>query len=170
VGGVTAPDLVPVRMQQVPVRLWAASQEHVDELLREFALMTAGLEQDDADGPSSPVPLRLVRLVADVTARFSAAGDEARAELFAAAADDVELLDEVVYHLPAAAGPASLELGRMLDEADDYCRAGQHLLTLATPPELVQFRRWYLGQVVDQLAGGAPVPWTAYRDPAARAV
>ena len=47
----------------------------------------------------------------------------------------------------------------MLDEADDYCRAGRHLLNLATPDELRAFRSWYLGQVRDQLAGGPPEPW-----------
>jgi hypothetical protein len=51
----------------------------------------------------------------------------------------------------------------MLDEADEYCRRGEHLLTLETPPELVRFRRWYLQEFVNQIAGAAPEPWPDYR-------
>ena len=39
----------------------------------------------------------------------------------------------------------------MIDEADDYCRQGEHLLTLASPPDCIAYREWYLGQVVGQL-------------------
>ena len=151
-------ELREVVMRQLPVQLWAASQEHVDELLREFTLLTAGLA--DGDG-AADVPLRLVRLVAELNARFAGSTDAQRTRLFAAAAAGERELD-LAYDLPAAAGPASLELGRMLDEADEYCRAGQHLLTLATPDELVLFRRWYLSQVQEQLSGAPPVPWPAY--------
>ena len=146
-------------MLRMPVPLWAASQEHLDELLREFTLMTAGLQDEDSQAP--PVPVRLIRLVADLTARFAGTGDVQRAQLFeAAAAGEPEL--DLVYHMPPAAGPASADLGRLLDEADDYCRAGEHLLTLASPEDIVRFRRWYLGQVQEQLAGAEPVPWPAW--------
>jgi len=50
----------------------------------------------------------------------------------------------------------------MLDEADDYCRRGDHLLTLATPAEELRFRRWFVGEFVEQLGGAAPTPWPAY--------
>ena len=53
-----------------------------------------------------------------------------------------------------------MELTGLLEEADDYCRRGE-LLTLATPPELVAFRNWYLGQVVEQIDGRPPTPWAA---------
>jgi len=156
---VSSPKLHELHLLQLPVPLWAASQEHLDELLREFTLMTAGTTSADDDG--LPVPLRLVRLVAELAARFTGASDEQRARLFAAAAAGEPALD-LVYRLPAEAGPAAAELDRMLDEADEYCRAGQHLLTLATPAELVRFRRWYLGQMQDQLAGAPPVSWPAH--------
>jgi hypothetical protein len=152
---VSAPDLHQVVMRQLPVQLWAATQEHVDELLREFTLMSAGRADSDH---GQQVPLRLVRLVAELKVRFAGSSDEQRARLFAAAAAGDDELD-LVYRLPAAAGPASAELARLFDEADAYCRAGLHLLTLATPPEMGLFRRWYLGQVQDQLAGAPPVPW-----------
>ena len=144
-------------MRRLPVELWAVTQEHVDGLLREFTLMTAGVAEDDMP----PVPLRLVRLVAELSARFAGSSDEQRARLFAASAAGEHELD-LVYRLPPAAGPASAELARVFDQADEYCRAGQHLLTLATPQQMVLFRRWYLGQVEDQLAGAPPVPWPVW--------
>ena len=47
----------------------------------------------------------------------------------------------------------------MLDEADEYCRRGDHLLTLATPPEELRFRRWFISEFVDQVNGAPPTPW-----------
>jgi hypothetical protein len=153
-------ELRPVVLLELPVQVWAASQEHHDELLREFALMTAGLE--DRDGVAPPVPVRLLRLVEQLTASFAGSSDEQRGRLFAAAARGDEVMDALEFALPEAAGPACMQLADMLDEADDYCRAGHHLLTLATPEELRVFRSWYLGQVREQLAGAPPEPWPAH--------
>jgi hypothetical protein len=155
----TGPQLHPVRMLQLPVQVWAALQEHQDELLREFALMTAG--QDDGGAP--PVPVRLLRLVEQLTASFAGSSDEQRGRLFAAAARGDEVMDVLEFWLPEAAGPACVQLEQMLDEADAYCQAGHHLLTLATPEEIRVFRSWYLAQVREQLAGAEPEPWPGYR-------
>lgn len=156
----TGPALHPVLMLQLPVQVWAASQEHHDELLREFALMTAGLE--DRDGEAPPVPVRLLRLVQQLTASFAGSSDEQETRLFAAAARGDEVMDVLEFALPEAAGPACVQLEQLLDEADDYCRAGHHLLTLATPDDIRRFRTWYLAQVREQLAGAPPEPWPAY--------
>ena len=155
------PELHPVRLLELPVQLWAASQEHHDELLREFALMTAGVQ--DRDGEAPTVPVRLLRLVEQLTASFAGSSDEQRARLFAAAARGDEVMAELDFALPLAAGPACVALAALLDEADDYCRAGRHLLTLSTPDEIRVFRTWYLMQVREQLAGAAPEPWPTYR-------
>ena len=56
---------------------------------------------------------------------------------------------------------AAAEFDALLDEADDYCRAGETLLTLATPAPALAFRRWFLGEFVRQAAGEPPRPWTA---------
>ena len=60
---------------------------------------------------------------------------------------------DLTYTLPVSAAAAAGALGEILDEADEYCRQGQLLLTLAAPPELVAYRRWFLDQFVDQAAG-----------------
>ena len=78
-----------------------------------------------------------------------------------AVASGVESID-LVYQIPSGAGAAAQHLGAMLDDADEYCRAGQHLLTLATPPDLKRYRQWYLGEFVRQLAGEPPTPWSQY--------
>jgi hypothetical protein len=50
----------------------------------------------------------------------------------------------------------------MLDEADEYCRSGQALLTLETPPDAKLFRQWYLDEFIGQLSGAPPTPWPEY--------
>lgn len=152
------PDLLPVRLQQLPLRHWAAAKQHNDELLREFTLMSAARAEGTA---SDDVPERLISLIDTLRQRYGAGTGERDARLFAALAAGAAELD-VDMALPAAAGPAVQQLGALLDEADEYCGRGQHLLTLATPPELVAFRRWYLDEIAGQLAGAPPTPWPLY--------
>jgi hypothetical protein len=57
---------------------------------------------------------------------------------------------------------AAAHLGDILDEADDYCRSGKLLLTLATPPPLVTYRKWFLSQFTEQAAGSPPTTWADY--------
>ncbi len=155
----TAPDdLVEVRLREIPIPLWSKAQQLSDELLREFALASA---QSD-DGEEHYLPTRLTRLIDDLNQRFAGSSSAQEEQLHAAAAQGRAVLDELAFVVPSAAAPASLELAAMLDEADDYCREGQHLLTLAAPDDVVAFRRWYLSEFVRQAAGAPPVPWPRY--------
>ncbi|MDQ3107783.1 MAG: hypothetical protein M3Q68_08275, partial [Actinomycetota bacterium] len=61
------------------------------------------------------------------------------------------------YLVPAEAGPAAADLAALLDEADQYCTMGDYLLTLRTPTGALEYRRWYIGQFVEQIAGASPV-------------
>jgi hypothetical protein len=151
----TAP-MEEVRLVGFPLGLWQRSQEHVDELLREFALIAQG----ERDHPES-VPHRLMQLIADLTAMYgglSTATERERDD--AIARGDAEI--DLVYRVPPALTVAVRQLGDMLDEADEYCRQGAHLLTLQTPPDQLRFRRWFLSEFARQLAGEAPVTWLAY--------
>ena len=107
----SAPQLHPVLLLQLPVQVWAASQEHHDELLREFALMTAGLE--DRDTGAAPVPVRLLRLVEQLTASFAGSSDEQRRRLFAAAGVAAERETEALAALGLTAG-AFANFGKLL--------------------------------------------------------
>jgi hypothetical protein len=149
-------ELVDVHLLEVPVDVWSRVQEHTDELLREFALMSS-----DPAGPTE-VPARLTRLIEILQATYSGVGDEQEAQLYAAAEAGQPVVEDLVFTVPIAVADAAVVLNETLDEADEFCRAGQHLLTLATPPELQRFRRWYLDQFIDQVRGADPVPWPAY--------
>jgi hypothetical protein len=144
-----------VRLLRLPVQVWEQSQEHSDELFREFALIAA----DPDAAPATP--RRLTQLVDDLTKMYSGLSDDQQGQLFAAAEAGVVELD-LLFQVPAAVSQACHVLDQLLDEADEFCSQGQHLLTLTTPPELRRFRRWYLDQFTEQIAGRAPVPWPEY--------
>lgn len=145
-------DFVEVRLLRLPLPVWQRTQEHVDGLLREFALIA---QDDDA---RAATPGRLLDLVRELTAGFGGFSVNQRRALEAAAARGEAEMD-LTYQLPPAAGAAAQQLGDMLDEADDYCRRGDHLLTLATPPEELRFRQWFISEFVDQIEGKPPTPW-----------
>jgi hypothetical protein len=146
-----------VHLLGLPVPLAAKAQQHAEELIREFALIAAGEGEAAAEHHA---PARLMQLVDSLTSRF-AGRNTAADERLAAAIDRGDVrIDDHVLELPPEAADASRALGEMLDEADAYCARGKHLLTLATPPDCLAYRRWYLGQVVSQLAGGTPVAWS----------
>lgn len=150
----THPDgLAPVRLLRFPVDVWARSNEHWESLRREFALIA--LHRDNSD-----VPRRLLELVAALVGEYQeAVADAVRLRDQAHARGEKEV-PELVYRVPRQAGAAATRtLARMLDEADEFCRQGQHLLTLTTPPEALAFRRWYLGEFTAQLQGLPPLPW-----------
>ena len=151
-----SPQLIEVRILSLPVPILQRAREHGDGMMREFALIQ--LSESDHHG----VPRRLLQIadeLKDRFSRFTAGTDAELAAAEASAATEVDLL----YNVPADVADACIRLRSLLDEADDYCRAGQHLLTLVTPPEAVAFRVWYLEEFVRQVAGEDPVPWPAWR-------
>jgi hypothetical protein len=151
-----ADDLVEVRILGLPLALANEAQEHFDELSREFLHLA---NADDA--VRHDVPGRLLALSDDLRSRFSAFTTAQEGLLDEAIERGDDLLD-LTYHVPAAAGPAAAELADLLDEADRYCAAGTYLLTLTTPPGALAYRRWYIGQFVDQIAGRPPVSFAAW--------
>jgi hypothetical protein len=159
----TAPDgdLRDVHLLQLPVPLWVATQETADALLREFALISAELHDESLESHVT-VPKRLIQLIEALTRDFDGVSSEQEDKLYAAAAARARVIDDLHFRVPVEAAAASRQLGEMFDEADEYCRAGQHLLTLAATDEQVKFRWWYLDQFIDQLAGKPPVAWPDY--------
>ena len=149
-------DLREIRLLRFPLVLWQSSQEHLDELLREFALIARG----EAEHPDS-VPHRLMELIADVTTAYGGIGAATERERDDALARGESVVD-LTYFVPLAVEEPVRQLGVMLDEADEYCRRGEHLLTLQTPPDQLLFRRWFLSEFLTQLEGSAPVAWPEY--------
>ncbi|HEV2809580.1 MAG TPA: hypothetical protein VGV93_04175 [Acidimicrobiales bacterium] len=146
-------DLITVRLLQFPLELYRQASEHQDELHREFALLQHPSSEDEAS-----VPRRLRLLIEELNDRFGDFSAGPRSAL-ATALDRGENSIDVEYRVPPEAREAVVALGALLDEADDFCRRGTHLLTLATPPGPLALRRWYLGQFVAQIEGADPTPW-----------
>lgn len=140
-----------VRLVGFPLRIWQIANEHHEELRREFALLMLSSTHSD-------VPRRLIDLIEDLTVRFAGATESGDAVRDAALARGDESVD-LTFRVPVAGRDASIAVGRMLDEADDFCREGDQLLTLATPEPAIAFRRWYLSEFVRQIDGLPPRPW-----------
>ncbi|MDQ6613230.1 MAG: hypothetical protein M3083_00295 [Actinomycetota bacterium] len=148
-----------VQLLRIPVPIWAQTQEHTDELLREFTLMAARLRElpDSRD-----VPVRLVELIEELTEQYGGLNTDQENRLAEAAEAGVAEID-LTYRVPRQAAEAANRLQEILSESDAYCRAGRHLLTLATPPELLRFRNWFLEEFACQLNGAAPTPYPSYQ-------
>jgi anti-sigma regulatory factor (Ser/Thr protein kinase) len=145
--------VVQVRLLGLPVRLLVASQEHHDALLREFRLMALAPEH-----VGHPVTSGLARLVEELGVRH--ASSRARRDSEIQAALDAGLLQiDQVFPVPVAAAQEMARLVDLLKEADRYCDDNL-LLTLARPPLVRRFSDWYLGQILTQIAGEPPLPWT----------
>ncbi len=158
-----AEELVTVVLRGLPVPLHARASEHGQELQREFTLLHLQLErQAEAGNPAHSaerdVPRRLVELVDALQGRYAVYTTEQEDQLEAAIEQGLESID-LTFRVPPDAAAASVDLGAMLEEADAYCREGRHLLTLATPPEALAYRQWYLQQFVDQIAGRPAQSW-----------
>ena len=145
------PALVPVRILGVPLDVYSRSSEHTDELLREFAL----IREDDTDH----VPARLLALIDELNIRFAEFTQEQSRQMQDALAGGEAELD-LLYEVPAEATEGIVRLLALLDEADEFCRAGD-LLTLATPSEGVAFRRWFLEEFLFQIEGRPPRTWAS---------
>jgi hypothetical protein len=148
-----------IHVQQLPVELWRQTQEHSDELIREFMLIATGERPDDDS--SHDIPKQLLTVIDEVTKRYAGFGEDNEAKLARAAEEGVASID-LVYDLPTDVADDVRRLGAMLDQADEFCRRGQHLLTLATPSDQVRFRHWFLDEMVNQVSGQEPTPWPDY--------
>ena len=159
----SAGPLETVRLLRIPLAAQVRSTQHFDELMREFALISMDTDRArPADDVARPVPERLLALVDELTTSFSAFTAAVTAERDEAISRGDSEID-LTYHLPATVVAACHELEDIFTEVDDYCRSGQHLITLATPPESIAFRRWYLGEFVAQIEQRRePLTWPDY--------
>lgn len=151
-------DIRTIHLIGLPIAVQSRAQEHADELIRELTLIGAQLHED---GNVRDLPAVLVTLVEQLTAQYSGFTVEQEQQLADAVAKGDETID-LTYRLPPSAGAAAQALGDILDQADSYCRTGRHLLTLTTPDDLVTYRRWFLSQFTDQVAGQPPRSWDDY--------
>lgn len=154
-------DMSTVRLVRLPVQVHVAAAAHQEALQREFELMLLNGSNGPDDGDGIPLPVKLTELVAELEEEYGGLSDQPAAAL----AEAIERGDEAAdleYRVPPGTDVACARLAEALDEIDAYCRQGEHLLTLATPPDLVAYRRWFLGEFVAQMRGDAPTPWPEF--------
>ena len=147
-------ELREVRILGFPLDVYQRTAEAFEGLRREFALVALRTPE------ALEVPARLLQLIEALTDEFEGASSEPDRLRDEAISRGEHVVDELVHHLPPAAEAACVALNGMLDEADEFCRQGEILLSLASPPEAVVFRRWYLGEMTAQLHGEPPIPWS----------
>jgi anti-sigma regulatory factor (Ser/Thr protein kinase) len=139
-----------VRLQGCPVELSLRQDQHLDELVRELTLMTV----DNGNPASAALAERLEAILrapahARVVARQQAQEAHARGEVLV----DAEMA------MPREFSTEVRRLHEAVLEADVLCEQ-RRLLTLASPPDIRDFRAWMTEEVVAQVEQGAePVPW-----------
>ncbi|WP_165872991.1 ATP-binding protein [Nocardioides jejuensis] len=143
---------LPVRFQDLPVDLYAATYVHHQELRRELRLLAL------AHGDSYPIASSISRVFHsfDDQLRRSGGADALDAALEGEA--ETKTIDATLVVPPTLPHTASRMID-MLELADTFCRS-ERLLSLATSPEQRAFRRWYLGEFVRQGDGESPLPWS----------
>ncbi len=144
-----------VRLERFPVDLWTRADAETRDLMREFVLMT--IDHDHA------VPRQLLQIVSELQERYGAISSDQTARLERARQAGQQTIDELVYEVPAGIAGDIRRLGEILDQADEYCRRGEHLLSLASSPGAKAFRDWFLDEFTHQLGGAEPTPWPESR-------
>lgn len=134
---------VDVVLRSMPAPLWLSAREHHNTLMREFSLY-----EQAAQATPGQVPARVV------------AADRARSLVLAAlrAASGGPSVDLRLAVRPEQAGWFKA-LREVLDQAEQLALSGA-LLAPPGPPEIIAVRHWAAGQVLAQLRGVAPTPWT----------
>jgi hypothetical protein len=137
-----------------PVALGCQQRQEVAGLLRELQLVVIGSRDPETE---MSVPLRLLALAEGITATYGAQLDPAEAELDRAfaAGEDTTILR---YELLPVSRDVVLQYAVAMAEVDEFCRRAS-LITLATPPELLELRRWTVEEFVRQYDGELPRPW-----------
>jgi hypothetical protein len=137
-----------------PLRLWSASRQHSDEVMREFALM---LEGERSGQTSLEAPQALLDLADMFTTRFGPLLDQVYAAREQAIAEGRDRMDSEVA-LVAGVPELLAQVRKVMTAVDEYCRTGD-LLTLERSENDRRLFDWTLDQIVRQYEGGAPTPW-----------
>ena len=148
-------DNVSVELQNMPLLLHAAWQEHAEALLREYLLVSLDSVGDDpiqvhADATDAIAVLEEHVPRTAVTMTAEALMDHAVEPLVSATMIQVPVPLGSVAHFGT--------LDQAIENALDLSHEGL-VLTPPTQPELHAFRRWICRQVLSQAAGGRPEPW-----------
>lgn len=144
---------VTVRILGLPLDVYYEAEEHNDAVIRELTLIVQSSEASDAHD----VPRRLLALANDVHKAFARATPGLRAQVERARERGHERVD-LELRVPTEGWQKLSTLATQLDELDRFCENGD-MLTIASPPRLRRFRRWYANEVSRQVRGEPPSAW-----------
>jgi anti-sigma regulatory factor (Ser/Thr protein kinase) len=151
--------VVPVQLLGIPVTLLQKASEEYEGLFRELRLMKEHAAAGAAGAPA--LPERLSVLLSEIGTRFHGLGpgmDETWQDLV-----DRQITSyDWRLELPQSAVVACEFYDAMLDEADEFGLSAR-LLSLPATSASVAVRRWFLSELVGQLHGRAPIPWSESR-------
>jgi PAS domain S-box-containing protein len=153
-------DEVHVRLDNMPLLLHAAWQEHAEALLREYLLVSL----DDAGDESIQMHAEAVDAIALLEEHVPAAAADFTADaVLEGVVEPLVSADTVDLPVPRHSVAHFETLDKAIQAALDLSADGL-VLTPPTQPEVEAFRRWLCRQVLSQSAGGPPEPWTAPDD------
>jgi anti-sigma regulatory factor (Ser/Thr protein kinase) len=152
--GVSRGAEVRVCLRGLPVAVYLAAEEHHDALMREFGMLL----RSHADRADANVTARLLELAEVLAKQFGVGNELRRAQVETARRAGVPTVD-VEMLFPVGGAEQVVTVADQLDEVDGYCEEGQ-LLTPPSSASVKRFRRWYTEEVVRQLEGRQPTPWT----------
>jgi len=143
-----------VRLAECPVRLSLRQDEHLDELVRELQLLSA----DEGNARSQELAEQIHGLLATPAhARFTGRQTALLAQEAGREVVDVDMA------LPDETSLMVRQLQATVSAADVLCEETK-LLTLASPRELRELRRWMTEEIVGQIEERRPpVPWARWR-------
>lgn len=144
-----------MRLLGLPLRARARLSQHMESLLREFALVQIREEQ----GADASLPRQLLDLAVELQTTYAPHRAQRAQAMDDALVAGLETFDSVYRTSTASLGYVT-HLLDVLERADDLCREERHLLTLPAGEDLVRFRRWLFGEIIGQLQGERAHPWT----------
>jgi anti-anti-sigma factor len=146
-----SPETRVVELKGIPLALAARSLEHHSTLMRELALVDAADDARTAHG-------RLLALSSELRSNYARLGEAQRARAAAAAKAGQSTVD-LSYEVPADLADDVEAVQTLLGEVDEFCRGGE-LVTLVTPADVEEYRRWVFGEFTAQIRrGDDPTPW-----------
>ncbi len=150
-----APSDAPIAMVHLlgyPVRRGMRLREHREAVRRECQLLLLASEHD-----RRALPGRLVQLSDHLATQYGAQlsyPEQRKIEAHLRGEDVVDL----AYPMVPETLSVTTAWRQLLADIDRYCTE-EGLLTLATPPELVELTGWLLDEFTRQVQGRPPRPW-----------
>ncbi len=158
--GTSGAATVPVELQNMPLLLHAAWQEHAEALLREYLLASLDSEGEDSIQMHAEATDAIAVLEEHVP---RATVDMVPDQLMGDATEPKVSAARIEVPVPLRSVSHFATLDRAIQAALDLSLEGL-VLTPPTQPEVQAFRRWLCRQVLRQAAGNRPQPWAVPHD------